>query len=143
MSGESGLGDLPRILVIDDEKRIADTLALILRSAGYVSEVAYDGASGLALCNNFRPDLVITDVVMPGMSGIEVAIEIRRRYPTCSILLYSGQAATAQMMDEARSQGHEFELLAKPVHPVQLLERVKSLLDAQEHAETLGVDSSL
>lgn len=68
---------------------------------------------------------------MPGMSGIEAAIEIRRRLPACSILLYSGQAATAQMMDDAKSRGHEFELLAKPVHPVQLLERVKSLIDAQ------------
>ena len=92
-----------RIVVIDDEQRIADTLALILRSAGYVSEVAYDGRSGLALCKEIRPDLVITDVVMPGMSGIEVAIEIRETSPTCHVLLYSGQAATAQMMDEARS----------------------------------------
>jgi DNA-binding response OmpR family regulator len=132
MGGESagdGVG-APRILVIDDEKRIADTLALILRSTGYIAEVAYDGQSGLATCSEYRPHLVISDVVMPGMSGIEVAIEIRRQFPDCSILLYSGQAATAQMMDDARSQGHDFELLAKPVHPVQLLEKVKSLVGA-------------
>ncbi len=132
----------PRILVIDDEKRIADTLALILRSAGYIAEVAYDGASGLAACIEFHPRLVISDVVMPGMSGIEAAIEIKRRFPTCGILLYSGQAATAQMMEEAKSQGHEFELLAKPVHPVQLLERVRSLIGAQTDAEKVRVRSS-
>lgn len=118
---------VPRIVVIDDEKRIADTLALILRSTGYVAEVAYDGPSGLAACSEVRPHLVISDVVMPGMSGIEVAIEIRKEFPDCGILLYSGQAATAQMMEEARSQGHDFELLAKPVHPLVLLEKVEQL----------------
>ncbi len=149
MNGESGLdhsleqAGAPRILVIDDEKRIADTLALILRSAGYIAEVAYDGPSGVSTCIEFRPCLVISDVVMPGMSGIEAAIEIRRSFPTCRILLYSGQAATAQMMDEAKSQGHEFELLAKPVHPVQLLERVRSLIGTPEDAAPLPAESPL
>ncbi len=130
-----------RIVVIDDEQRIADTLALILRSVDYVVEVAYDGTSGLALCREYRPDLVISDVVMPGLSGIEVAMEISRELPTCKILLYSGQAETAQMMDEARSRGHEFELLAKPVHPVELLEKVKSLIGVAADARALRVHS--
>lgn len=119
-----------RIVVIDDEKRIADTLALILRSKGYAAEVAYDGPSGLVTCSQFSPQLVITDVVMPGMSGIEVAIELRRQLPDCKVLLYSGQAATAQMIEEARSRGHDFELLAKPIHPIQLLEKVQSVIGA-------------
>ncbi|HZP06483.1 MAG TPA: response regulator [Terracidiphilus sp.] len=117
-----------RVLVIDDEKMIADTLALILRSEGYATEVAYDGSSGLASCNDFRPHLVISDVVMPGISGIEVAIELRQKFPNCTILLYSGQAATAQMMEDARSRGHDFELLAKPVHPARLLEKVRAMI---------------
>ena len=118
------------IVVIDDEKRIADTLALILRSKGYAAEVAYDGPSGLLACGRLSPQLVISDVVMPGMSGIDVAIEIRRQFPNCKVLLYSGQAATAQMIEEARSRGHDFELLAKPIHPVQLLEKVQSVIGA-------------
>jgi DNA-binding response OmpR family regulator len=117
-----------RVVVIDDEKLIADTLALILRSEGYAAEVAYDGPSGLATCSDFHPHLVITDVVMPGMSGIEVAIELRQKSPNCTILLYSGQAATAQMMEDARCRGHDFELLAKPIHPAKLLDKVKSML---------------
>jgi DNA-binding response OmpR family regulator len=133
--------DVQRIVVVDDEKRLADTLALILRSAGYVAEVAYDGTSGLALCGEYRPDLVISDVVMPGMSGIALAMEISRELSTCRILLYSGQAETAQMMDEARSRGHEFELLAKPVHPVELLEKVKSLISTPADARALRVHS--
>ena len=139
-SAESSGEFAPRVLVIDDERRIADTLALILRSAGYIAEIAYDGPSGVETCKRFCPHLVISDVVMPGMSGIEAAIEIQRQYPTCRILLYSGQAATAQMMEEARSQGHDFELLAKPVHPLQLLQKVKGFIGEHEGGAAVRVD---
>ena len=120
------------ILVVDDEKRIADTLALILETKGYVSKSAYDGAAALEVCRARTPDLMISDVVMPGMSGIELGIAIRRDFPSCKVLLFSGQAATAEMLEDASKHGHHFELLAKPVHPVDLLEKVKELLDAAE-----------
>ncbi|HET7208629.1 MAG TPA: response regulator [Terriglobales bacterium] len=116
------------ILVVDDEKRIADTLAMILASKGYVSSAAYDGATALRLCRESIPDLVISDVVMPGMSGIELGIAVRRDFPGCQVLLFSGQAATADMMEDASTNGHRFDLLAKPVHPVELLQKVAQLL---------------
>lgn len=116
------------ILVVDDEKRIADTLAMILASKGYVSSAAYDGATALRLCRESIPDLVISDVVMPGMSGIELGIAVRRDFPGCQVLLFSGQAATADMMEDASANGHRFDLLAKPVHPVELLQKVAQLL---------------
>lgn len=118
----------PFILVVDDEKRIADTLALILDSKGYVSEAAYDAATALEVCRARIPNLVISDVVMPGMNGIELAIAISRDFPSCHVLLFSGQAATAQLMEDASAHGYSFELLAKPVHPVELLEKVEQLL---------------
>ena len=121
-------GHRPMVLVVDDEKRIADTLALILESKGYCAEAAYDGSTALAKCCERVPDLLISDVVMPGMNGIELAIEIGQRFVACRILLFSGQAATADMMEEARAHGHEFELLAKPVHPEQVLEKVRQLI---------------
>jgi CheY-like chemotaxis protein len=129
-----GSADLRRsfILVVDDEKRIADTLALILESKGYVSEATYDGATALEVCRARTPNLMISDVVMPGMSGIELGIAIRRDFPSCKVLLFSGQAATAEMLEDASTHGHHFELLAKPVHPVDLLEKVKQLLGAAE-----------
>ena len=129
-----GSADLRRsfILVVDDEKRIADTLALILESKGYVSEAAYDGATALEICRARTPNLMISDVVMPGMSGIELSIAIRRDFPSCPVLLFSGQAAPAEMLEDASTHGHHFELLAKPVHPVDLLEKVKQLLGAAE-----------
>lgn len=117
-----------RILIVDDERRIADTSALILQGQGYQTAAAYDAGSGLARCREFHPHLVLTDVVMPGMSGIEMAIAIRHEFPRTAILLISGQAATADMLEAARLQGHDFELLAKPVHPTTLLQRVEQIL---------------
>ena len=113
-----------RVLVVDDEQVIADTLTTIFRNAGYEAVAAYDGLSALSQCASFRPDLVISDVVMPGMNGVELAIEIRQTSPTCQILLFSGQAATANLLEEAQQRGYDFELLAKPVHPKELLAKV-------------------
>lgn len=116
------------ILVVDDERRIADTLATILVSKGYTSEAAYDGASALAVCGRCVPNLLVSDVVMPEMDGIELAIAVSRDFPDCKILLFSGQAAAASMVSKANASGHQFELLAKPVHPLQLLDRVAELI---------------
>jgi CheY-like chemotaxis protein len=119
-----------RVLVVDDEQVIADTLAAILRNTGYEAATSYSGLSALSQCAAFRPQLVISDVVMPGMDGIEMAILIKQRYPECKILLFSGQAATVNLLDRARLSGHEFELLAKPIHPTELLAK---LADAPQH----------
>jgi len=62
---------------------------------------------------------------MPGLTGIETAIITRSRLPKCKILLFSGQAACGDLLEAARSQGHEFELLAKPVHPTDLLTKLR------------------
>ena len=73
-----------------------------------------------------KPDMLISDVIMTDMNGIDAAIKIRGMLPSCKILLFSGQAATADLLDRARVQGHEFEILAKPVHPQDLLARLRS-----------------
>jgi DNA-binding response OmpR family regulator len=116
------------ILVVDDEKRIADTLTLILRSKGYAVATAYDGVQAYESCRNVTPRLVISDVVMPKMNGIELAIKVRSEMPPCSVLLFSGQAATADMLQDASARGFDFELLAKPVHPDDLVNKVRDLI---------------
>jgi CheY-like chemotaxis protein len=116
------------VLVVDDEKRIADTLALILRSKHYIATTAYDGVQAYEFCREILPRLVITDVVMPHMNGVQLAIKLRTEMPQCSILLFSGQAATADMLRTAHESGFDFELLAKPVHPDALLQKVQDLI---------------
>jgi DNA-binding NtrC family response regulator len=111
----------PVVLVVDDESAIADTLAEILTRSGYTAIPAYDAEDALETALLMPPELLITDVLLPGMSGIELAVTVRRIFPDCRILLFSGQAASAGLLASANRKGHEFELLSKPVHPSDLL----------------------
>ena len=116
----------PKVLVADDEQVIANTLAIILNQAGFEAKAVYSGESAVEIIDQFQPNMLISDVIMTGMTGIEAAIKIREKLPTCKILLFSGQAATADLLEKARAQGHEFEILAKPVHPTDLLAKPRS-----------------
>lgn len=125
MTSVNGQPSRPRVLVVDDERVIADTLAIILNQHGFEASAVYTGTGAVERAGEIRPDLVISDVIMPDMNGIEAAIRIRKNLPECKILLFSGQAATADLLEKARAQGHEFEILAKPVHPQDLLAKLK------------------
>ena len=118
----------PVVLVVDDESAIADTLAEILSRSGYAAMAVYDGNDALETALLTPPELLITDVVLPGMSGIELSITMRRIFPDCKILLFSGQASTADLLVSARREGHHFTLLSKPVHPRDLLAWVSQSL---------------
>jgi CheY-like chemotaxis protein len=114
-----------KVLVVDDEQVIADTLAKILDLNGYDASAVYTGTAAVENARSLRPDLIISDVIMPDMDGIQAAINIRSFLPDCKILLFSGQAATADLLENARAQGHEFEILGKPVHPSDLLAKLR------------------
>jgi len=116
----------PKVLVADDERVIADTLAMILNQSGFEARVAYTGEKALELAAEFKPEMLISDVIMAGLNGIDAAIKIRAILPGIKILLFSGQAATADLLEKARAQGYEFEILAKPVHPGDLLAKLRS-----------------
>jgi CheY-like chemotaxis protein len=118
-------GKKPKVLVVDDEQVIADTLAKILDLNGFDASAVYTGTAAVESARSLQPELIISDVIMPDMNGIEAAIRIRAFLPGCKILLFSGQAATADLLETARAQGHEFEILAKPVHPADLLAKLK------------------
>jgi CheY-like chemotaxis protein len=111
--------------VVDDEQVIANSLAIILNKAGFEARAVFSGEQAIELLESFQPEMLIADVVMPGMTGIEAAIVVRSKLPKCNILLFSGQAATTELLEQARTQGHEFEILAKPVHPADLLEKLR------------------
>jgi DNA-binding response OmpR family regulator len=115
----------PKILVADDERVIADSLTMILNQSGFDARAVYSGEKAVELAVAFRPEMLIADVIMAGLSGIDAAIRIRALFPQVKILLFSGQAATADLLEKARAQGHEFEILSKPVHPQDLLARLR------------------
>jgi len=116
----------PRILVADDERVIADTLAMILNQSGFEARAVYSGEGDLGLAESFQPDMLISDVIMADMNGIDAAIRMRTLLPQIKILLFSGQAATADLLEKARKEGYEFDILAKPVHPQDLLNRLRA-----------------
>jgi DNA-binding NtrC family response regulator len=122
-----------RVFVVDDEDVIASSLAMILRLQGGFHATAFtDPLKALEALHAEVPDLLITDVVMPRMSGIDLAIQLREVCPDCKVLLFSGQAATVDLLEAAQATGHKFELLLKPVHPADLLASIRTLTgDAQ------------
>jgi DNA-binding NtrC family response regulator len=112
----------PRILVVDDEHNIADTLAMVFRIKGHDALPAYSAESAVELVEQFEPDIVLSDVVMGKMTGVDLAIYLSKARPDCKVVLFSGQASTADLLAEAGRKGHHFHLLAKPIHPEKLLE---------------------
>ncbi len=116
----------PKVLVADDERVIADTLAMILNQSGFEARAVYSGERALEEAPTFQPNMLISDVIMADLNGIDAAIRIREILPTIKILLFSGQAATADLLEKARGEGYEFEILAKPVHPQDLLSRLRA-----------------
>jgi DNA-binding response OmpR family regulator len=115
----------PRVFVVDDEPVIASTLATILQMHGFSAKFFTSPLEALAAARAKSPDLLISDVDMPSISGIELAIRIKALHPTCQILLFSGQPSTLDLLNSARAQGHDFDLLLKPVPPPALLAEIK------------------
>ena len=120
----------PRVFVVDDESVIASTLGMILRGQGFEAHSFHLPAEALRVSREMAPDLLLTDVVMPQLSGIDLAIQTRELYPNCKVLLFSGQPAITEMLEEARASGHNFEVLAKPIHPGELLEKIRVVMDS-------------
>lgn len=114
----------PRIFVVDDEQIIAVTLAAILNQAGFHAVAFHLPHEALEAAQTGRPDLLLTDVVMPKLSGIDLAIQVRELLPLCKVLLFSGMPDTASLLTKSAAQGHTFQVLAKPIHPSELLREV-------------------
>ncbi len=116
-----------RVLVLDDEQVIANSLALILNRSGYEARAVYDPESAIRTARELSPDILISDVFMNGMTGIDAAIRISEIAPHCHIILFSGQAATPDLVERAAANGYHFELIVKPVHPRALLDRLRRI----------------
>ena len=126
----------PVVLVVDDEPLVTDTLAAILTREGFHALKAYNGKTALSISRAFTPDLLLTDVAMPEMDGIELAIRLVAGHPLCQVLLFSGHATCADVM-LAQNAGLDFPLLTKPVHPSELLRHIRQLLRSAKGAVSL------
>jgi CheY-like chemotaxis protein len=116
------------VFVVDDEQLISTTLASILEDSGFVAMAFVDPLEALRAAEIRCPDVLLTDVVMPQLNGISLGIQFKAMYPDCHILLFSGQTTTGDLLKDANSKGHHFEVLAKPIHPRNLLESIRTIL---------------
>lgn len=123
--GPQSQSPAPRILVVDDEVLIADTIVQILNRNGFIAEAAYSGEQAIEIARTSCPELVLSDVLMPTIDGVEAAIQISQLCPETRIVLFSGQAATIEILSRARERGYTFELLPKPIHPTALIEHLR------------------
>ena len=115
-----------KIIVVDDEPIIADTLVNILEGEGHDALAVSHGESAIKWARMVLPDAIISDVIMPGINGIETAKAIMQLRPNCRIILFSGQTAGLDLLAKARAEGYSFEVLAKPINPEKLLEKLKN-----------------
>ena len=113
--------------VVDDEPVIASTLALILNGSGFEALAFTEPLLALKAAEKRCPDFLVTDVSMPVMNGIDLGVQFKAIYPTCRVLLFSGALSTENLLHGAREKGHDFQILAKPVHPKELLSTLKEL----------------
>lgn len=116
-----------RVYIVDDEWLIAETLATILNRNGFQAQPFHNSSLALVRALQSPPDVLITDVMMPGMTGIELGIALRRAGHDSRILLFSGQSGALDLLCDARRRGYDFELLDKPLHPMQLLLRLHNM----------------
>lgn len=122
-----------RIIVADDERVIANTLAIILNNDGFDARAVYSGEEALQLAATFSPHMLISDVIMGELNGVETAIMMRTLVPTLKVLLFSGHSSSADLLKKANALGFEFEILAKPVHPKDLLGRLRPEAPSTDH----------
>lgn len=113
------------ILVIDDEQNILDLISAYLRREGYRVLAAQDGVNGLKLAQSSRPDVVILDIMLPGMDGIDVLRELRRTSSTYVIMLSAKSEETDRIV--GLSLGAD-DYVTKPFSPRELVARVKAAL---------------
>ena len=132
-------GSKPQILVVDDEARIRECLGMLLMASGYEVAEAENGINALSQLNKTVPDLMVTDINMPQMSGLELISQVRSRYPAISIVAMSGDfqedAVLAGIMAD--------RFYPKGQHPHNLLTTIASLIAANPVSARRKVCSEL
>jgi FixJ family two-component response regulator len=121
----------PLAYVVDDEATIAATLGIILNSSGFEAVAFTQPLEALRAAESRCPDFLVTDVSMPLLNGIELGIQFKAIFPRCRVLLFSGALSTSPLLAGAKERGHDFAILAKPVHPKELLDTLNRMNDSE------------
>jgi len=121
--GDAMVAATPKIIVIDDQHLIANTLAQILNQNGYDAAPVYSGEEALEQVNRSEPDVVLSDVRMHKLDGIQTAMRIQILHPNCRVILFSAAAISDE--EQARIDDCGFEFLRRPLHPRDVLHHLR------------------
>ncbi len=123
-----------KVLVVDDEHIVADTLGIIFQKSGFDCQVAYTGAEAISRIQDFCPELLLCDISMPGMNGLDTASNVIRKCPECRVLLLTGHYANLVSAQQwAQDHPGRSGVLTKPVGPRQLVEEAEALLRSRNN----------
>lgn len=123
-----------RVLLVEDEQTLADIIADTLSEKDFTVTVAYNGVEGLRAFDRERPQVVVTDIMMPGMDGLSLVAELRRRDPSVPILFLSARSAAEDVVRGFEAGGNDY--LRKPFAMSELIVRLRSLAGRQAAAES-------
>ena len=110
-----------KILVVDDAPTVMQTLVLVLRAAGFHAAGEVSAFSALRTAESHHPDVLLCDIQLDGTTGVELSLDILKLLPSCRIILMSGDTTSTKILAEAHERGHDFEVLAKPMIPDELV----------------------
>jgi DNA-binding response OmpR family regulator len=113
-----------RVLVVDDDPITADTITAIVNMHGCEAQALYSGESALEWIESFRPDIVLTDIRMRKVSGVDTAVRVRELHPECRVILFSASSLSADDRQTIDQLG--FEFIARPLHPTELVARLSA-----------------
>jgi len=123
---------MPRVLVVDDEAHIQHVVSLKLRHDGMDVITACDGDEALDLALEHRPDLIVTDFQMPGLTGLELSTAVREHAELAHVPVLLLTARGFGLTDEQLAEHHIAEVMTKPFSPRDMLQRVHALLSPDE-----------
>jgi CheY-like chemotaxis protein len=122
-----------RVLVVDDDHLVADTLRMVFVVNGFESEACYSATDALQRARSFVPELLLCDIAMPGLDGLQLAAAISREIPNCQMIMLTAYLSSAASVElEALRMKRPLRLLSKPCRPEVLLKEAGELLGRQE-----------
>jgi DNA-binding NtrC family response regulator len=117
------------VLVVDDEHGIADAAAMVLEKQGYCALATYSAAEAIEILNRIDVALILSDINMPNVDGVELAMAARKECPGTKVLLMSASETSETIKGRQGCQGCPFQVMAKPFDSRELLDQVGKLLN--------------
>jgi two-component system, OmpR family, alkaline phosphatase synthesis response regulator PhoP len=127
---------MPKILIVDDEQDIIDLLEYNLQKAGYQTQNATDGLQAVAIAKTFRPDLILLDVMMPYLNGIETAKKIREQPELAQTFILFLTSVTSEDTEIHAFKAGADDYIVKPIKPQALLSRISAFFRREKANET-------